>query len=128
MNLALLVLRLALGGIFLYHGLAKRGMWKVKPSEETPASMLATMRILSIVEPLAGLALVLGFLTRLGALAVVIIMLGALWLKITKWRVPFSATNQTGWEFDLVNLAAAFALLALAGGAYSVDALILRLL
>ena len=126
MDLALLVLRLALGSVFLYHGLMKRPMWKMEPSEKMPANMLSLMKFLSIVEPIGGLALILGFFTHFAALGIGFIMVGALDLKLTKWHTPFSAMNQTGWEFDLMNLAAAFTLFTFGGGAFSIDTIILQ--
>ena len=120
-DVALLVLRFALGVVFLYHGLAKRPMWKMRPSDQMSAGMLFLMRFLSAAEPLAGLALILGFLTEFDARGVALIMIGALWFKILKWKMPFSTMTQTGWEFDLVNLAIAIALIILGGGQLAVD-------
>ena len=51
-----------------------------------------------------------------------LVMLGALKLKIFKWKAPFSAHDKMGWEFDLILLAAAAALLFLGAGNYSLDA------
>jgi putative oxidoreductase len=101
---ALLGLRIAVGAIFLAHGISKWPMWKMQPSTEMPKGMLMTMRLLSVVEPLGGAAVLLGVLTQVAAIGLGVIMLGALYLKITKWKTKFTGNN--GWEFDLLLLAA----------------------
>jgi len=71
-DVARLLLRLTLGGIFLLHGLPKRGLWSAKPSDRMPATMLRNLRILSIAEPAGALGLIFGFLTQFAALGLVI--------------------------------------------------------
>jgi uncharacterized membrane protein YphA (DoxX/SURF4 family) len=48
-------------------------------------------------------------------------MLGALWHKMFKWKIPFLAADKTGWEFDFILLGAAIALLFIGAGIYSLD-------
>lgn len=117
----LLALRIALGIIFLVHGTMKWAMWKMQPSAQMSGGMLNMMRFLSIAEPLGGLAILTGFLTQLAAIGLSLVMLGALYFKITKWKVPFMSQNNTGWEFDLMNLAGLITLLLMGGGAYALD-------
>ena len=38
-DVALLILRLALGTIFLVHGLPKRGLWSAQPSDRLPVGI-----------------------------------------------------------------------------------------
>ncbi|HEX9664433.1 MAG TPA: DoxX family protein [Patescibacteria group bacterium] len=120
----LLALRLAVGAIFLAHGLSKRKMWKMRPSEQMPAGMLNQMKLLSIIEPLGGLAVLLGLFTQLGALALGIVMLGAIYMKKIKWQVPFTASDKMGWEFDLILLTACLLLLLMGAGGISLDSLL----
>jgi len=54
-DFALLALRIALGAVFLTHGLGKRKLWSTQPSAQMPAGMLRNLRILSIAEPAGGL-------------------------------------------------------------------------
>ena len=77
--------------------------------------------LLGLVELLSGLALILGFYAEIGALLVGIVMLGALFHKMFKWNIPFSAMDKMGWEFDLILLGAAVAVLFLGAGAVSLD-------
>ena len=120
-DLALLALRLALGAIFLTHGLGKRKMWSVQPSAQLPAGMLTKLRILSIVEPAGGLGVLFGFLTQLAALGLVIVMLGAIQFLITTVHRKFTGENVAGWEFEFMLLIVALALFIMGGGKYALD-------
>lgn len=113
----LLGLRLAVGAIFFIHGWAKWAMWKMQPSTQMPAQMIAVMKLLSITEPLAALALIIGVFVQPAALWLSLVMVGAIYLKTSKWKVPFTAQNTSGWEFDLILLAANLALLTTGPGA-----------
>jgi putative oxidoreductase len=121
-DLGLLVLRVALGLVFVMHGGQK--LFVMGPSES--GAMLSQMGIpgatlvgplLAIVEPLAGVALILGLLTRLAAFAVAADMIGAILLFHMKngFFVP------AGIEFPMMLSASALALLALGAGSLSVD-------
>lgn len=118
---ALLALRIAVSAVFLNHGFAKFGMWKMAPSEQMPALQLNLMRLLSIVEPLAGLGILLGIFTFYSALCIAVVMVGAMYFKIAVWKKKFSETN--GWEFDLVLLAAALVIAAAGPGVFSLGLL-----
>jgi putative oxidoreductase len=120
-DLGLLALRIAVGTIFLVHGIQKWAMWKMQPSEQMPANMLVMMKFLSVVEPLGGLAVFIGFLTQLAALGLGIIMIGAIVVKRKVMKVSFTAMDKTGWEFDLIILAATIALFIFGGGVVSLD-------
>lgn len=110
---ALLILRVVIAAIFVYHGYLK---WPVGAG--TPAIMM----ILAIAEPLGGLALLLGVLSRWAALGLSIIMLGAIYTKMTTWGISFAASQATGWEFDLMILAGCIVVLAFGAGAIAIDA------
>lgn len=121
-NIGLLVLRLGIAISFLYHGLDKLKMWKMEPSEEMPANFLNQLRLLSIVEPLGALALIGGFLTQLAAIGFIIIMLGAIHLKVTQMQKKFGEPG--GWELDVVLLTGSVALFLTGAGTISLDAML----
>src|SRR5207249_1544189 len=100
-DFALLALRIALGAVFLTHGLGKRKLWSTQPSAQMPTGMLRKLRILSIAEPAGGLGMLVGFLTQLAALGLVIEMLGALQFLISKVRSE-EHTSELQSRFDLV--------------------------
>ncbi len=118
-DVGLLVLRLVIGIIFLYHGLMK---WQM----EDPNTIFT---ILKFAEPLGGAALILGVLTQLASLGLTIIMLGAIYMKMTGFgqgafspSTTFAPQGGTGWEFDLMIVAGCIALLIMGAGSWSVDA------
>ena len=118
-DVGLLALRIAVAISFLVHGTQKWAMWKMQPSAQMPASMLSMMKFLSIVEPLGGLALLVGFLTQLAAIGLGIIMVGAIRFKIQTMKKKFSEAS--GWELDLVLLGAAIALFFLGAGSIALN-------
>jgi putative oxidoreductase len=120
-DVALLILRVALGSVFLVHGLPKRGLWRAQPSAQLPAGMLRNLRILSIAEPAGALGLLFGFLTQPAAIGLVIVTLGAIQFLRTKAHRKFTEKNSPGWEFEFLLLVIALALAIMGGGKYALD-------
>lgn len=110
----LLALRIAVGAIFIVHGWPKitgaRGMAAMMGGGEAKPVMVGMLTIQGLVEAGGGILLILGVLTQLVALAFMIIMVGAIFLKVTRFKTGFMAQQATGWEFDLVLLAASLLL------------------
>ena len=104
------VLRLAIGAVFVVHGWPKvkspGGFAQAAWRGYRPAATIQ-----GLVEMVGGLALIGGFWIGRSCVVLGAIMLGALYYKIVKWKVPFMATDKTGWEFDLVLLAGLLTLL-----------------
>ncbi len=121
----LLALRLGVGTTFLVHGSQKRAMWKMQPSAQLPAGVLALLRVLSIAEPLGGVATLVGLLTQAAAAGFIVVMLGAIRLKVTQMRKGFSGDG--GWELEFLLLVGAIALLFLGAGKFALDRLLLGL-
>ena len=119
----LLALRLGVGITFLVHGNQKRAMWSMQPSAQLPAGQLSLLRVLSIAEPLGALATVVGFLTQLAAIGFILVMLGAIRLKVTQWHKRF--TGEGGWEFEFLLLVGAIAMLFLGAGKFALDRILL---
>jgi putative oxidoreductase len=120
-SVALLLLRVGLGTVFLVHGYEKRKLWKVQASNQMPAGFLRTLRFLSIAEPAAGLAILVGFLTQFAALGLALVMLGALRFLTIRAHRQFTGENVAGWEFEFLLLIIALALAILGGGRYALD-------
>ena len=108
-NLALFILRLGVAVVFLYHGWMK--LANAKGMAQAMGWSAVQVLVLGLLEFLAGAALVVGFWMQIAAVVIGIVMMGALYMKIFKWRMPFTALDKTGWEFDLVLLASALAIL-----------------
>ncbi len=77
--------------------------------------------VLGASEFFGGIALVLGFGTRIAAGLLIVSMAVATLLKIFKWKVPFTKGNDAGWEWDWIILGGLVALFLLGAGALSID-------
>ncbi len=85
--------------------------------------MLTIMKLLSIVEPLGGLALIVGLFSQPAALGLAMIMVGAIYMKITTFKTGFIGQKGAGWELDLVVLASSVLLFLAGAGRYSLESL-----
>jgi|RhiMetdeSRZDD1v2_1073273.scaffolds.fasta_scaffold94014_2 putative oxidoreductase len=130
------VIRVVLGIIFFAHGAQKVLGWyggyglKATVGYLTSTGLAAPIAYLvCFFEFLGGIGLVLGLLTRPAALAVAIVMVGA--IAKVHWQHGFFLNWQLtpgkghGYEANLAFLAMAVACLIAGGGALSVDRLIL---
>jgi putative oxidoreductase len=127
MNLALLILRLVVGAVFVAHGSQKLFASFGGPGIDKFAAMLHSMgmrpgRVHAIASGAAeffgGLLLALGLLTPVGAALIIAVMVIAVYkVHLSK---GFFVTNG-GFEFNLVLAAAAFALAGTGAGAWSLD-------
>lgn len=127
MSSGLLLLRLALGGIMAAHGAQKLFGWWGGPGLSGTAGMCNSMAYrapflmacgLALAELGGGLSLAAGLLTPLGALAVVTVMINAVYL--VHWTKGFFVANG-GYEFNLLIAASALALAATGPGRFSLD-------
>ena len=127
----LLILRIAMGIIFLVHG------WpKLNPNGpmKGPAGFAGFLKqmgvplpmffawVVALLETVGAVLLILGLGTRILAVGFAIGMLVAILVaKIRFMKVGFMAQQATGWEFDFVLLAAALALLFTGAGSIALD-------
>ena len=116
----ILLLRLVLGVIFGYHSIPK--LTKGKEMASGMNMPFAFVVILGIAELLAAVGSILGIYTKYAAIIMGIVMIGALFYKIVKWKIPFAGMDKTGWEFDALILAAAIVLFYSGAGPVSLDA------
>ncbi len=126
-DLGPLVVRIALGVIFIYHGAQKLfGAWG-GPGLDGVAQMVGSLGFqpafawglaLALTELVGGGLVLIGLFTRYAALAIAVAMLVAI-LRV-HWGKPF-AVSQGGMEFALINLAAALSLVFTGGRAASID-------
>ncbi|MGD9702896.1 MAG: DoxX family protein [Ilumatobacteraceae bacterium] len=119
-----LVLRVVLGGLFIWHGIDKFDvgidmikdmftMWGV-PAPGVTAPLTA------IIEIGAGTMLVLGIGTRIAAMLLSVVMIGAL-IYVKQDLGIISSQPMPGAELDLAMLAGLIALMILGPGTISVD-------
>ena len=122
-QLAAFVLRLSLGIMFLAHSVILKyltftlaGTAQFFESLGLPAA-LAYLTFAG--EALGGIALVLGFKSRLVSIALIPIMLGAFWVHSGNGWV-FSAANG-GWEYPLFLIIVSGVVALLGNGAYAIE-------
>ncbi|MBI2033867.1 MAG: DoxX family protein [Candidatus Liptonbacteria bacterium] len=120
-NWGLFILRLAIGLIFIYHAIPKVKNAKGMAGMMGMANMGGMILLLGSIELLSGISIIFGYLTQLAALLLAIVMVGSILMKIMRWHVPFAAMDKTGWEFDLILLAAALAILFTGGGSFVIQ-------
>lgn len=118
-DIGLLILRLAVAIIFIYHALPK--LKNVKGMAQMMGMPAGMIFMLGGVEFLSSAGLVLGVYMQLAAALLAIVMIGAIYFKTVKWQVSFAAMDKTGWEFDFVLLAANIAILLSGGGSIGIQ-------
>jgi putative oxidoreductase len=129
-----LVVRLALGIVFFAHGAQKLLGWfgghGLRATVQTFQRYLgippAVATFAAVVEFLGGIAMIVGFLSRPVAVALIVIMVVA--VAKVHWQHGFFLASQpgqaNGWEFNFVLIAMALAVLIGGAGALSIDALL----
>ncbi len=121
--LALLVMRVVLGVIFIAHG------WQKVFSMQGVEKMVSglgfpwwTAFVLTAAELGGGILVLVGLLTRLGAFAICVDMCVA----IAKVHWPHGLKGPQGFEFPLACAGLAFALIFLGAGPIALDAVLFR--
>lgn len=128
---AMTVLRLVLGIVFFAHGAQKVPGWFGGHGWSATIAGMSQMGLPAIVVILVMLAefggailLIFGALTRLGALGILAVMLGAIFMVHLRFGFFMNWYGQQpgeGYEYHLLAAAMAIALLIRGGGAFSVD-------
>lgn len=120
-DIAFFILRASVAVVFIVHG-----VWKIQNGKQMAQSMgkpstSGFFLFLGIAESLGALGLVAGLFTQLAAAGLGLIMLGAIYMKTSQWKVPFTAHDKTGWELDLVILASCIIIFFMGAGKIALD-------
>jgi len=75
---------------------------------------------LGVVELGASISMILGLLTPIIAVLLIIILIGAIILKVGKWNIGFWGEDSMGWHYDLILLCMNFVILCTGGGSYGI--------
>lgn len=128
-DLASLILRLALGAIMISHGIPKIKKREVlgKKWNSHYGIPKATVWLTGILQIVGGLALLVGLFTSLTSLVLSLDMLAALLICIfnSHHKEPFNSVSpDKGWDVNLLLVASLVAVMLLGGGKWSLDALL----
>lgn len=114
-NIGLLLIRIAVGGVFLAHGIQKLGNMDTIVSFFGQIGISAFFAwVVAIVETLGGLAILLGVLMVPSGILLAIVALFA--IIYVRWRMGFFG----GWEYEITLLISAIALATTGPGKYAV--------
>ncbi|MBS4224814.1 DoxX family protein [Lederbergia citrea] len=110
-ELSLLILRVVLGITFLIHGIAKfqMGLGNVAGWFESIGIMGFLGYVVAFIELIGGIALILGFGTKIISTLIAFVMLGAIFTA--KLSAGFMGNEAAGYELDLALLSMAVVLL-----------------
>src|SRR3954454_11711675 len=115
-DLALLLLRLMVGVVFLTSG------WnhlKDPAGRSKSIGMSVGFTVfLGAAEVLGSLGVMFGVLTQLAAIGLSLLMLGAIQKKIFVWHTGFWGEKASGWHYDLAFLIMCIVVLFTNGGRY----------
>ena len=71
---------------------------------------------LGIAELAGAMGLVAGVLTQWAALGLILVMLGAIYMKVARWKTGFWGEKSMGWHYDLLFVAMNLVILCTGGG------------
>lgn len=111
-DLALLFLRLVIASIFVVHA------WMKLSNSKAVGPFFTGLGVWELVW---GVLLAAGLYTQYAAFGLSIVMVGALYHKIFKWKTKFIEEKATGWELDLILLAALLFILTFGSGSIVVN-------
>jgi len=123
-DVGVLVLRLALAAVFIVHGYIK----VIQDYPLFPEMSMTMQQVIGWAELIGGVALAIGFLSRLAALGIIVIQVGAI-IKVTGAIALEGMTmdrhganfTRVGPEFNLTLIAMCLAVFLMGSGSLSVD-------
>ena len=111
---SLLLLRLMVALVF-----GTSGFSHLKDPRERAKSLGMSVRFtifLGVGELAGALGVLVGVLTQWAAIGLILIMLGAIYKKIFKWKTGFWGENSMGWHYDLMLVVMNLVILCMGGG------------
>lgn len=114
--ISLLLLRIVIAIIFFSSG--KSHMQNPVARGKSIGMSPTATSILGFVEIVGAISIAFGVYTQLGAVLLLMAMMGAMYKKIFIWKTGFYAEEGFGWHYDLLLLLGAFVIFATAGGTF----------
>ncbi len=119
-DIALLILRIIAGLIFILHGKEKfTKEWSKSKGIPYPIGILAGIGMVA-----GGLGIIVGLLTQIAAIGPLIVMIGAVYFHKFKWGHPFASSKGPSYEYPLILALIALLFILTGAGAYSIDAIL----
>jgi len=113
-DLGLLLMRFLVALVFVTSG------WShlTKPAERSKSIGMSPgfTLFLGVAEIAGGVGVGLGILTQLAAFGLILIMLGAIYMKIFAWHTGFWGEKASGWHYDLMFISMSLVILFTDGG------------
>ena len=111
---SLLILRLVVALVFGTSGF--NHLKSPRQRAESLGMSVGFTLFLGAAELAAAIGLALGVLTQWAAAGLVLVMLGAIYLKVVKWKTGFWGEKSMGWHYDLLFIAMSLVILCTGGG------------
>lgn len=115
-DFGLLLLRLMVAVVFLPSG------WSHLTNAEERSKSIGASKgftiFLGVAELAGSLGLIFGVLTQLAAIGLILVMLGAIYKKISVWHTGFWGEKASGWHYDLMLIVMNLVILFTGGGRY----------
>jgi len=114
---SLLLLRLMVALVF-----GTSGFNHLKSPRERAESLglgVPATGFIGAAEVAGALGLTFGVLTQSAALGLILIMFGAIYMKVVKWKTGFWGEKASGWHYDLLFIVMNLTILTTGGGRFA---------
>jgi putative oxidoreductase len=99
-DLGFLLLRLMVAVVFVTSGWGH--VTKLDERSRSIGMSKAFTLFLGVAELAGGLGVAFGVLTQLAAIGLILVMLGAIYMKMFVWHTGFWGEKVSGWHYDLL--------------------------
>ena len=113
-DLSLLLLRLIVAVVFGTSGF--NHLKSPRQRAESLGLRIPLTVFIGAAEVAGALGLTFGVLTQWAALGLILIMLGAVYMKVVQWKTGFWGEKASGWHYELLFIVMCLTILTTGGG------------